>query len=210
MQGFMGRAKETCMIQPTLISLTLAAAAALLSPGMASAGDDVALKTNLLYDAGLNPNLGIEFGLAPKWSLDISGQVNAWTISGKRWRHWAVQPEARYWFCERFQGHFLALHGIAGQYNIGGMSDGMKFFMLGFDNLSTRRYQGWMYGGGIGYGYSWILNKHLNLEAEIGAGYIYTNSDVYPCKECGTKEQEGFKHSYIGLTKAAISLVYIF
>lgn len=34
-------------------------------------GQNVALKTNVLSDAFLNPNLGIEIGLAPKWTLDI-------------------------------------------------------------------------------------------------------------------------------------------
>lgn len=38
---------------------------------------DVALKTNLLADGLFNPNLGIEIGLAPKWTLDVSGQFNA-------------------------------------------------------------------------------------------------------------------------------------
>ena len=55
---------------------------------------DVALKTNLLADGFFNPNLGIEVGLAPKWTLDITGQFNAWTLShDRRWKHWAVQPE---------------------------------------------------------------------------------------------------------------------
>ena len=31
---------------------------------------DVAVKSNVLADAFLNPNLGIEVGLAPKWTLD--------------------------------------------------------------------------------------------------------------------------------------------
>ena len=118
------------MRRPTLTVLALAALA-LLMPGKAQAGDDVALKTNLLYDAGLNPNLGIEFGLAPKWSLDISGQVNAWTISDKRWRHWLVQPEARYWLCERFQGHFFGIHALGGQFNVGNVNDNMKYIFLG-------------------------------------------------------------------------------
>ncbi|MDE5880159.1 MAG: DUF3575 domain-containing protein, partial [Muribaculaceae bacterium] len=39
----------------------------------------VALKSNLLYDAILSPNLGIEIGLAPRWTLDLSGNVNLWT-----------------------------------------------------------------------------------------------------------------------------------
>lgn len=58
---------------------------------------DVALKSNLLADGFLSPNLGVEIGLAPKWTLDVSGQFNAWTLShGRRWKHWLVQPEARY------------------------------------------------------------------------------------------------------------------
>ncbi len=71
-------------------------------------GQNVAIKTNLLSDAFFNPNLGIEIGLAPKWTLDVTGQLNAWTLShDRRWKHWTVQPEARYWLCERFGAHFF-------------------------------------------------------------------------------------------------------
>lgn len=35
----------------------------------------VAVKSNMLADAFLNPNLGMEVGLAPKWTLDITGPV---------------------------------------------------------------------------------------------------------------------------------------
>ena len=81
----------------------------------------VAIKTNLLYDALMNINGGVEIGLAPKWTLDVSGDYNGWKLSHQRqWKHWMVQPEARYWFCDRFQGHFLALHAHGGQYNVGG------------------------------------------------------------------------------------------
>ena len=197
------------MRRPSFIVILLAVMT-LLMPREARAGDDVAIKTNLLYDAGLNPNLGIEFGLAPKWSLDISGQINAWTVSGKRWRHWAVQPEARYWFCERFQGHFLGIHAIGGQYNVGNVNNNWKPIFLGFDDLSTKRYQGWMAGAGIAYGYAWVLSKHWNLEAELGVGYIYTKGDTYPCAECGSALEKDKAHNYFGLTKAAINLVYIF
>ena len=59
---------------------------------------DVAVKTNLFYDAFATINVGAEVGLAPKWTLDVSGNVNAWTLShGRKWKHWMVQPEARYW-----------------------------------------------------------------------------------------------------------------
>ena len=53
----------------------------------------VAVKSNMLANAFLNPNLGIEVGLAPKWTLDITGQFNAWTLAhDRRWKHWVVQP----------------------------------------------------------------------------------------------------------------------
>ena len=55
-------------------------------------GQNVAVKTNLLSDAILSPNIGVEIGLAPKWTLDVSGQMNAWTLShDRRWKHWAIQ-----------------------------------------------------------------------------------------------------------------------
>ena len=58
----------------------------------------VGIKTNLLYDATTTMNLGIEFGLAPKWTLDISGNYNPWTFSeNRKMKHWLIQPEARYW-----------------------------------------------------------------------------------------------------------------
>ena len=39
----------------------------------------VALKSNLLYDATATMNLGLEFGLARKWTLDIP-MVNVYAI----------------------------------------------------------------------------------------------------------------------------------
>ena len=36
---------------------------------------DVAVKTNILSDVFLNINTSLEVGLAPRWTLDISGEV---------------------------------------------------------------------------------------------------------------------------------------
>lgn len=174
-------------------------------------GQKVALKNNLVGDALLNVNAGIEIGLAPKWTLDIPASLNAWTLShGRRWKHWAVQPGARYWFCDRFAGHFVGVHTHGGQYNIGGF-DG-KINMLGTDmrKLKDSRYQGWFVGGGISYGYAWVLGKHWNVEGEIGIGYSYTRFDRYPCEKCGTPIEQDKSHNYFGPTKAAINIVYLF
>lgn len=193
-------------IRKTLLTLGVALLAAIGAKGQV-----VGLKTNLLYDAALSPTLGLEFGLAPKWSLDISGTYNNWAIRDHKWKQWMVQPEARLWFCRRFAGHFLGLHAIGGQYNFGNIDFGGHNF-LGTDLklLEDHRLQGWMAGAGIAYGYSWILGKHWNLEAELGIGWIFTRYDVFNCDKCGKKIEEDVPHNYYGPTKAAINLIYLF
>ncbi len=172
---------------------------------------DVGIKTNLLADAFLNPNLGIEVGLAPKWTLDVSGELNVWKLSNnRRWKHWAVQPEARYWFCDRFAGHFVGVHVHGGQYNIGGIDGKVNLLGTNARKLKDTRYQGWFAGAGVSYGYAWILGRHWNLEAEIGIGYSYTRYDRFRCAGCGKKIEEDKPHHYVGPTKAAINLVYLF
>lgn len=173
-------------------------------------GQKAALKTNLLYDIGLTLNGGIEFRMAPKWTFDLSANLNAWTIDDRRWKHWLVQPEARYWLCQTWSGHFFGAHLLGGQYNWGHLNLPFKFLGTDFNKLKDYRYQGWMGGAGIAYGYSWILNHHWNIEAEIGLGWVYTRSDVFECRDCGQKVQTGYVHNYVGPTKAAINLIYEF
>lgn len=171
---------------------------------------DVALKTNLLYDAMLSPSLGAEVRLAPHWSADLSGNVNFWTLShGRKWKHWLVQPEARYWFCEAMGGHFIGLHALGGEYNVGNISL-PDFLGNKFRKLKDTRAQGWFAGAGIAYGYNWLLSKHWSLEAEIGIGWAYTRYDRYECAGCGRKVESNRVHNYVGPTKAAVNLVYVF
>lgn len=171
----------------------------------------VAVKTNLLYDAMLNINGGIEVGLAPRWSLDFSANYNNWTFSGgKRWKNWFLQPEARYWLCDRFSGHFLGLHLHGGKYNVGGLDNGINFLGSDFSQLGDYRYQGWFAGAGVAYGYAFILGMHWNLELELGLGYAYTRFDKFECVGCGRRMERDKTHHYVGPTKAAVNLVYIF
>ncbi len=173
-------------------------------------GQDFAIKTNLLYDATTSMNLGFEAALSEKWTLDLSGNWNPWQFSeNKKWKHWMAQPEVRYWTCHKFGGHFLALHLLGGQYNMGNIKNLPDFLGSNFSNLEKHRYEGWGAGAGIGYGYAWMLGKHWNLEVELGLGVIYTEYEKFYCPKCGEKIGTG-DHLYYGPTKAAISLVYLF
>lgn len=159
-----------------------------------------AIKTNALYWATTTANLGFEVGLSKKLTLDVSGNYNPWEFSNnKQIKHWLVQPELRYWLCERFYGHFFGLHAHYAEANV----SNLNIFGLG-----DYRYQGNIYGAGISYGYQWILNKRWSMEATVGVGYARLNFDKYNCGTCGSKIGKEHKN-YFGPTKIALSIIYV-
>ena len=103
---------------------------------------DMALKTNLLYDATTTINLGYEVALNKKTTLDIWVNYNPWTL-GHKWvglyeselpvasasaseretkiKHFMIQPEVRWWLCEKFNGHFFGVHLHGGLFNVGAL-----------------------------------------------------------------------------------------
>ena len=192
-----------------IIFTCIALLGALLLPGVADA-QDLGIKTNLVGDGMLSPNVAAEIGLAPKWTLDLSLQGNFWKVGDHSWKHTCFQPEARYWFCQRFAGHFVAVHALGGTYNVGDIDMDFKFLGTDFSKLKDQRYQGWYAGAGVAYGYAWPVHRHWNIEAELGLGWTYTRYDSYPCQVCGTKLEENKSHNYFGPTKIAVSVVYIF
>ncbi len=166
----------------------------------------IAVKTNLLYDATRSINVGAEVGVAPKWTIDLSADYNPWSYSTyNKMKHILIQPEARYWFCEQFNGHFIGIHAHWAKFNVAGIE-----LPFGIGNVnSDNRYQGDLYGMGFSYGYQWLLGEHWNIEASLGVGYAYIDYDKYPCAVCGTRLKDGHTN-YFGPTKAAISIVYLF
>lgn len=162
----------------------------------------VGVKTNLLY-GGLTftPNIGVEVGLGNQTTLDISAGYNLWNVDGsstsnKKLAHFLIQPEFRYFLCERFNGHFFGVHVLYSTYNISGYELPMLF---GKDSKKSR-FQGDAYGCGISYGYQLMLSTHWNLEFQAGLGYIYLDSNKYDWSKCGETESS-FSKNYFGPTK---------
>lgn len=165
----------------------------------------VAIKNNLLYDATVTPNLALEIAMSRKMTLEMAAGLNFFDFSdNKKIKHFLVQPELRWWTCDVFNGHFFGLHGHVAQFNVGGWDIPVGRLKTFRDN----RYQGYLYGGGLSYGYQWLLRPRWNLEASIGGGYARIHYEKYPCTTCGTKLDEGHTN-YLGVTKAAVSLIYI-
>ncbi|MCL1973728.1 MAG: DUF3575 domain-containing protein [Bacteroidetes bacterium] len=176
-----------------------------------------AAKTNLLYDAAIMTlNLGVEFKIANKMTLDIPINYNDWATNksifhhkGKgeelhnvQWKNLLIQPELRYWTKQPFGGHFVGLHAHYATYGVGGLWN-PPFS----SHMHTHRFEGWLAGAGISYGYRHNFNGKWHIEGTVGFGYAYLSYAQYPCNHCGVKEKDVLKH-YIGPTKIGINLVY--
>ena len=173
---------------------------------MSSPAQNMALKTNLMYLATATPNLGVEASVGRKHTVQLFYGLHPWkSASGRSLRHWVLQPEYRYWFCESFNGWFVGAHLMGGEFNV---SDFDMPFGL-FDGLKTHRYDGWFAGGGLTLGYQWMLSRHWNFEASVSVGYDYIKYGKYECGRCGEKLQSSHTN-YFGPTKAALSFMYIF
>jgi len=181
----------------------------MLSPS--AKAQTAAVKTNIVHDATTTLNAGLEFKLAPRWTVDLSGDLNPWTFSGDRkFKHWLLQPELRLWTCDAWAGHFFGLHALGGQFNVGGFDINANLLGTDWNLIKDHRYQGWMVGAGLAYGYSWILGQRWNLETEIGAGWVHAWDDTFRCSGCGKKIATDDQHDYFGVTKLSVSLVYLF
>jgi hypothetical protein len=189
-----------------------------LSSFRASADDDMgnypsqwAVKTNVLSDALLNVNVGLEFDVAPHYTFDVTSEINAWTLSHHRkWKHWYAQVEVRRWLKQNYSGHFFAFNLYSGIYNLGSLRNSIKFLGTDFSKLGKNRYEGFMLGFGPAYGYSWELDRHWAIEGEIGIGYALTRYRTFSLNKWGRKTTDYQFHNYVGLTKIAVNLVYKF
>lgn len=182
---------------------------ALLLPLGLSAQNTWAVKTNVLHDVStLSLNVAGEYAFRPQWSAELGTSVNFWgSWGGSRLDHVLLEPEIKYWFCEKFSGWFVDAHGIGGYANVGNFWD---FSTIGPRFPDLRNYQlrdAFMLGLGIGGGYDFILNRHWNLELEAGLGYIYTIGNEY---DGTTLLLKGSEFDYVGPTKLAVSIVYLF
>jgi len=137
----------------------------------------VALKTNILYDATATINLGVEFRTGRRTSVDVSGNWNPFTFcNNRKWKHVLIQPEFRWWTKETFSGHFLGLHAHYAYYNVGNLPKPFS------SNLRDHRFEGWLAGVGMSYGYRWNFTPNWGLEATVGVGYARMSYDKYNCE----------------------------
>lgn len=160
-----------------------------------------ALRTNLLYDAVLIPNVGAEYAFGERYSV-AANIMYTWLKNDSRHRYWRVfstDVEARYWLgseekCHQLSGHHIGIYGAIYRYDF---EFGGKGEMGNFN-----------YGGGISYGYSLPIGKVLNLDFSLGIGYIGGKYKEYKPIDTHYVWQGDWNRNFFGPTKAEVTLVW--
>ena len=161
-----------------------------------------ALKSNLLYDALLVPNLSLEASIGSGWTLAAGGMFAWWSKDAKHryWRIYGGDLEIRKDFgtlskSKPLQGHHLGIYGDFLTYDF-------EFGAKGYQSKAT-------YAAGIKYGYSHPIAKRLNLDFALGIGYLHSNYKTYVPRDGCYVYQETKKRKWLGPTQAEISLVWL-
>ncbi len=179
-------------------------------------GQIAGLKTNVLNWATGTVNFAGEIAVTPKMTLNVAAASNIPGLiyfgdkakNRKLW-NWTVQPEVRFWHNEAFNRGFMGVHLVTGAYDAGGI----KLPLGLFPDLANNRFEGWMAGVGVSYGWQWYLTPHFNLEATLGFGYLYLQYNRFGGPEGSASQvmnQKDATHHYFGPTKLGVSISYLF
>ena len=154
----------------------------------------LSLRANLLRWATLTPDLGLEWRICPSWGIAVNGSWTSWSWSDKdrRYALWEVAPEVRYYMGEK-KAWYLGAMFKAGQFNY---------------KLSETGKQGDLMGGGITAGYQLRLNKALDLDFNLGLGYLNADFEKYEVID-GVRVRRGNEtKDWCGPINAGVTLVW--
>ena len=171
----------------------------------------MALKTNMLFDAALVPNLGAEFYLGG--NLSLCGEwMYAWWDNNHRhrfWRTYGGDLGLRWWFGRKahanpLSGHHLGIYGGILTFDV---EIGDKGYLGGKPGGTL--WDRWLTVTGIEYGYSLPVGKRINIDFSIGFGYMGGNYIKYYPFDNDYYFDKEYRMRHFGPTKAEISLVWI-
>lgn len=162
----------------------------------------VALKSNLLHDAAITPDIGVELSISRRVSVGIEG-VYAWWSDSKRNRCWRIRGgwlDVSYWpgkepLRQRLTGHHIGVYASMHDYD----------FEFGHKGWQARRPT---VGAGLTYGYSFRINGRLSVDLHLRAGYSGGHITEY-VPQCGKYFcTRNFHSNYFGITDLGVTLIW--
>ena len=159
----------------------------------------LAVKTSgTLWATFATPNIEVSYVVNDHWSAHVPVAYNPWIFGeNSRFQQLTFMPGARYWFKLAHVRWFASAYAIGSRFHVGGWFD------------KPYRYDGKVFGLGVGGGYSWILSKSFNLEFELGVGTGYAKYDKCDWMK-NSKRYSTEKGIRVFPAKVDVSLVYFF
>ncbi|WP_300797947.1 DUF3575 domain-containing protein [uncultured Alistipes sp.] len=166
------------------------------TPAAAAAGPrttGLSVRTNLLRWVTLTPDLGIEYRIAERWSVQVNGSWTSltWRDKERRYALWEVAPEARHYIGAQKRGYVGAMFKV-GQFNY---------------KLSDTGRQGNLVGGGVTGGYVLPLSKSVSLDFTVGLGCLHADYDKYVVIDGVRVRRGAATTNWWGPVNAGVSLV---
>lgn len=164
----------------------------------------LAFRTNMLYDAALIPNVGVEVSFANSWTASADW-FYTWFSSDSRHRYW--QGYGGYVTVRRYltrQDADAQLYALPKGHHIGAYALGLTYDV----EWGGRGYQAdhFGFGGGVEYGYSMAIGRRLDLDFSIGIGFQDGEYKDYDPEDDHYVWQATRKRHWFGPTKAEVSL----
>lgn len=171
----------------------------------------MAMRTNMLFDVLLLPNIGLELDLGKSWSLAANWLYGWWNNDRRNWywRAYGGDIAIRKWLGKAAEEKPLTGHHI-GFYT--------QIFTYDFET-GGRGYMGGKPGGaiwnkmnyamGAEYGYSLPIARKLNIDFTLGVGYWGGIYHEYKPRNHYYVWQATKERRWVGPTKLEVSLVWL-
>lgn len=171
----------------------------------------MSLSTNMLYDALLLPNIGMEFYLGKNWSINGDWIYGWWSRNSRHryWRAYGGDIGVRYWLGKASRRKPLTGHhiGVYAQILLYDFEFGGKGQMCGKPGGNI--WEKSNYGAGFEYGFSLPVARRLNIDFTLGIGYLGGEYYEYRPEDGHYVWLQTKKRRWFGPTKAQISLVWL-
>ena len=161
-----------------------------------------ALKTNMLYDLALVPNISLEYAITDHWSFAADWNYAWWSQDNRNryWRTYGGDVEVRYYINNR-NGRLLTGHHFGAYAGI-----------LTYDvEWGGKGYMGekWSKMFGLSYGYSAPISPRLHLDFELGIGYFGGDYYEYSPQVDKYYWEQTKKRNWFGPTRAEVTFVWM-
>lgn len=171
----------------------------------------MALKTNMLLDALLVPNIGAEIYVGRGFSITADWMYGWWDKDPRHdyWRLYGGMAGARWYFGgeaarKPLQGHHIGIFAgaVTWDFELGGTG------YMGGSPGQNLWYQCTPFGA-VEYGYSLPVAHRLNIDFSIAIGYLGGKYLKYMPKDGYYEWQSTHRLHWVGPVKAEISLVWL-